>query len=152
MRQRLIVFILVNTIQYPRTLKNNIHHSNKRGASPFFHSNTNPVLAYVLIHPVDTTHVLVVTMELISLLFLNTLSFNFFPTFFRRSYVDHPAVVLTNHTSYVAFLLDVRCDVQSGYVPFFCSCLSPMIVDLRNLFLLSTPVARILLTPRWVSK
>ena len=35
---------------------------------------------------------------------------------------------------------------------FFCSGLSPMIVHLRNLFLLRTPVARMLLTPRWVSR
>ena len=30
---------------------------------------------------------------------------------FRRSYVKRPAVVLTSHTSYTAFLLDVRCAV-----------------------------------------
>ena len=29
-RQRFIAFILVNTIQHPRTLKSNIYHSNKR--------------------------------------------------------------------------------------------------------------------------
>ena len=39
-------------------------------------------------------------------------------TRFRRIYVNCPRVVLTNHTSYTAFLLDVRCVVQSGYVPF----------------------------------
>ena len=71
---------------------------------------------------------------------------------FRRSYVNRPGVVLTNHISYTAFLLHVRCAVQSGRVPFFCSCLSPMIVHLRDLFLLSTPVARMLLTPRCVSR
>ena len=37
---------------------------------------------------------------------------------FRRSYVNRPGVVLTNHTSYTAFLLNVRCAVQSGRVPF----------------------------------
>ena len=72
-------------------------------------------------------------------------------TIFRRSYVNLSVVVLTNHTSYTAFLLDVRCPVQSGHVPFFGSCFSPMIVHLRNLFLLSTSVARMLLTPRWAS-
>ena len=55
-------------------------------------------------------------MELIWLLFLNTLSFKFVPTprkslrftRFRRSYVNHPAVVLTNcYQNYTAFLLDV---------------------------------------------
>ena len=38
---------------------------------------------------------------------------------FRRSYVKRPAVVLTSPTCYTAFLLDVRCAVQSGHVPFF---------------------------------
>ena len=79
-RERLIAFILVNTIQYPRTLKNNIYHSNKRGPPPFFHLDTNPVLGHVLIESVNKTHVLVVTVELICLLFLNILSFNFVPT------------------------------------------------------------------------
>ena len=98
-------------------------------------------------------------MELTWLLFLNILSFNFVPTpnkflrlrRFRKSYVNCPDVALTNHTSYTAVLLDVRCAVQCGDALFFCSCLSPMLVHLRNLFLLSTPVARMLLTPRWVS-
>ena len=94
------------------------------------------------------------------MLFLNIRSLNFFLTSnkslrltrFRRSYVNRPAVVLTNHTSCAAFLLDARCAVQSGHVAFFCSYLSPMVVHLRNLFLLSTPVTRMLLTPRWVGK
>ena len=71
---------------------------------------------------------------------------------FKRSYVYHPAVVQTNHTSYTPFLLDVRCTVERGHVSFFCSCLSPVVVHLRNLFLLRTSVVRILLTPRWVSR
>ena len=68
----------------------------------------------------------------------------------RRSYGHRSAVVLSNHTSYTELLLYLRCAVQSGHIPFFCSCLSLMIVHLRNLFLLSTPFARILLTPRCV--
>ena len=100
-----------------------------------------------------------VTTELIWLLFLNILFFNFVPTpykslrftRFRRSYVNHTAIVLTNHCqSYTAFLLDVRCSKLAR--SFFCSCLFPMIVHLRNLFLLSTRIARMLLTPRWVSR
>ena len=105
------------------------------------------------------THVLFVTVELIWLLFLNILSFNFVPTpskclrlkRFRKSYVNRPDVVLTNHTSYTAFLLDVRCAVQCGHVPFSCSCWSPLLGHLCNLFLLSTPVAQ-MLTPRWISR
>ena len=38
---------------------------------------------------------------------------------FRISYVKHPVVVLTSPTSYTSFLLDVRCAIQSGHVPFF---------------------------------
>ena len=76
-RHRLIVFILVNTIQYPRTLKNNIYHSNKRVPPSFFHSYTNLVFGHVMIHPFDKTHVLVVRVELIWLLLLNILFFNF---------------------------------------------------------------------------
>ena len=70
---------------------------------------------------------------------------------FTRSYENYIAVVLTNHCqNYTAFLLNVRCSKWPS--SFFCSCLSPMIVHLRNLFLLSTRVARMLLTPRWVSR
>ena len=87
------------------------------GPPPFFHSETNPALGHVLAYSVDKTHVLVVTVELIWLLFLNMLSFNFAPTpnkslrftRFRRSYVNRPAVVLTNRCqNYTAFLLDLR--------------------------------------------
>ena len=104
------------TIQYPHTLKSNIYHWGNEGPPLFFHPDTNPVIANALVHPVDKTHVLVVIMELIWLLFLNTLSFNFVPTprkslrftRFRRSYVNHPVVVLTNYCqSYTAFLLGV---------------------------------------------
>ena len=123
-------------------------------------SCTWPVLA----HSVNKTHILVVTGELIWLLFLNILSFNFAPqpnkpfrlTRFERSYVNRPAIVLTNHCqSYTSFLLDVRCSKWSSFFLFFsfffffffffffCSCLSPFIVRLRKLFLLGTTVARI---------
>ena len=79
-RQRLIASILVNTIQYPRTLKNNTYHSNKRVPTSLFYSDTNSVFGHVLIHSFDKTHILIVTVELIWLLLLNILSFNFIPT------------------------------------------------------------------------
>ena len=97
-------------------------------------------------------------MELIWLLLL-IFFFNFVPTSnkslkftrFRRSYVNRTAVVLTNHCqSFTAFLLDVGC--SKWPLSFFCRCLSPVMVHLRNLILLSTRVARMLLTPRWVSR
>ena len=89
-----------------------------RDHNHFFHPETNPVIGHALVHSVDKTHVMVVSMKLIWLLFLNIFSFNFVPTprkslrftRFRRSYVNHPVVVLTNHCqSYTAFLLDMRC-------------------------------------------
>ena len=64
------------------------------------------------------SHVLVQSIVLIWLLFLNIFFFNFVSTpnkslrftRFRRSYVNRTTVVLTNHCeSYTAFLLDVRC-------------------------------------------
>ena len=72
--------LYLNIIQYPRTLKNNIYHSNKRVAPPLFHSVTNPVFGHLLIHSFDKTHLLVVTVELNWLLLLNILSFDFVRT------------------------------------------------------------------------
>ena len=152
-RQRLITLIFVNTIQYLRTLKINIYHLNKQGPPTFFHPDTNPVIGHGLVHSVDKSHVLVVTVELIWLLLLNMLSFNFVPTprkslkfkKFRRSYVNRPVVVLTNHCqSYTVFWLDVRCSKWPS--SYFCSCLFRMIMQLRfwaRLF-------QMLLTPSWV--
>ena len=139
-RQRLIAFIFVNTIQYPRTLKNNIGHSNKWGPPLFLHLNTNPVIGHAVVHSVDKTHFLDVTLDLIWLLLLNILSFNVVATprkslrftRFIRSYVNHPAVVLTNHCQRCTdFLLDVRCSKLPCSI-FFASCLFPMIVHLRR--------------------
>ena len=104
-------------------------------------------------------HVLGVTVELIWLLFLNILSFNFLQTpnkslrfrKFRRSNVHCSPVVQTNHCQVaLLILLDVLCPRCSH--SFFCGFLPPTIVHLCNLFLLSTPVAQMLLTPRWVSR
>ena len=83
-------------------------HSNKRVPPPLFHSDTNPVFGHVLIHYFDKTHVLAVTVEFIWLLLLNIVSFNFsnaeqisdWLARFRRSYLEHPAISLTSHTSY----------------------------------------------------
>ena len=145
-RQRLIAFILVNRIQYPRTLNNNIHHSNRREPPLYFHSNIN-----------IWTRILVATVGLISSSFLNILFFNFSDkslrfTRSRRSYVNRTAFFLTNHCNSCNFFVKVTLvlmyTVQSGHFSFFCSCLFPMIVHLRNLFLLSTRVAQMLLSPR----
>ena len=113
-----------------------------------------PILGHALVHSVDKINALVLTVELVWLLFLNMFFFfNFVPTpnkslrftRFRRSYENCTAVVLTNHCqNYTTFLINVRCSKWPRF--FFCSYLSPMIVHLRNPFLLSTFVARMLLT------
>ena len=148
-RQRFIAYIFVNTIQYPHKLKSNIYHSNKWWPPPFLHLDTSPVNGHALVHSVDKTHVLDVTVDLIWLLFLNILSFNFVATprkflrfvRFRRSYVNHP----TNHLqSYTAFLLDVCCSKLS------CSIFLQLLVPNDSAFaLLSTLVAGMLWAPRW---
>ena len=139
------------TLQYPCTLKNNIYHSNKHGPPPFFHLDTNPVIGHALAHYVDKTHVLVVTVDFIWLLFLNILSFNFVATprkFLRftrviRSYLNRPAVVLTSHyQSFTAFLLDVRFSKLSY------SILQLFFPSDSVFALLSTPVAQMLRTSR----
>ena len=127
-KQRLITFILVNIIQYPRTLKNNIYHSSKRVPPLFFHSDTNPVFGLVRSHSFRQNPCsgcnsgidLVVAFEYTFFqLCHNAEQISVRLAGFRRSYVKRPAVVLTSNTSYIAFLLGVRCAVQSGHVPFF---------------------------------
>ena len=147
-KQRFIAFIFVNTIQYPQTLKNNIYHSNKWGPPLFLYLDKYAVIGHVLVHSVDKTHVLDVTVDLVWLLLLNIFSFNFVatPRKFRqvnkihRSYVNRSAVVLTDHCqSYTAFLLDVRC----SKLP--CSIFLRLYVPNDSAFeLLSTSLARML--------
>ena len=49
-------------------------------SAPIFYSHISFVFGYVLIHSFDKIDVLVITVELIWLLLLNILSFNFVPT------------------------------------------------------------------------
>ena len=89
-----------------------------------------PILGHVLIHSIDKINVLIVTVKLISLLFLNILFFNFVTTpnkslrFTRSStiYVNRTAAVLTNHCQSYIFLSKLlfllMCAVQSGHIPF----------------------------------
>ena len=151
--------------QQPLVLKNNIDHLSKQGPPTFFHLDTNPVLSDVLVHSVEKTHVLVVTGELIWLLFLNILFFNYVQMLskshrfrkFRRNYVHLSVFVQPNHREmWIAFfLLDRHCWKRPYFL--FCCCLSVTIVHLHNLFLLSIvllsiPVAQVLLAPRWKSR
>ena len=95
---------------------------NKRGPSPFLHSDTNPVLGHILVHSVSKSHFLVVTVESIWFLFFNILCFNFVSTpnkslrftRLRRNYVNHTALILNK----VTLLFCLMCAVQSGKVPF----------------------------------
>ena len=114
-------------------MKNNGCHSNKREPLPFV--IYIPIHGHVLVHYVDKTHVMVVTVELICLLVLNIFSFNFVstpnksPSFarFRRSYVSHPAIGLTNHSYTVFFFFFCFLFAfLNGPFSFFCSCLSIM--------------------------
>ena len=143
--QRFIAFIFVNTIQYSCALKNNIYHSNKWEPPLFLRLDPNPVIGHAMVHSIDKSHVLDVAVDLIWLLFLNIFFFSFIVTpkkslrFTRliRSYVNHPAFVLTNHCqSYNTFLLDVRC----SKLP--CSIFLQLFLPKDNVFaLLSTPAA-----------
>ena len=137
-----------NTHAFWRTTSN-IELLNKRGSPPYFHSDNNLVLGNALVHPFEKNPVQVVTVELIWLLFLKILSFNFLQTLskslrfgkFRRSNVHHFVVVQTNYFQVtLLFLLDVCFPKRLRSL--FCGFLSPTIVHLRNLFLLSTPVAK----------
>ena len=68
---------LCQYIPHPRVLKNNIDYSTKQGTPPFFHTDGNLALGHVLVYSIDKTHVLVITLLSIWLLFLNILPFNF---------------------------------------------------------------------------
>ena len=101
-------------------------------------------------------HALVVTVELIWLLFLCTLSFKFAPaprkslrfTRFRRSYVNHPALVLTNYCqSYTAFF--AWCALFNVATFLFVQLFVP---NDRAFAFLSTPVARMLVTLGWICR
>ena len=71
---------------------------------------------------------------------------------FRRSYINRPAVVLTTAQATLLFCLICAVLFKVATFLFFCNCLSPTIVYLRNRFLLNTAVAGILLTSRWVRR
>ena len=126
-RQKLIAFIFLNTIQYPRTLKNNIYHSKNKWVPPPFFSFGYQSCVWLCSDPFFWQNPCSGSkIEIGLIVVLEYTSFNFVPTpnkfllaRFGRSYVKRPAVILTSHTSYTAFLLDVCCAVQSGHIPYF---------------------------------
>ena len=140
--QRLIAFIFVNKIQYPRILKNNIYHSSKEDNHhfliPMYQSCTwprsGPFCWQNQCSGCNCEIDLVVVVEFAFFqLCSDTEKISRF-TRFRKSYVKHPAVVSTNHCQiYTTFLFDVHCSKRPCY--FFSSRLSPMTVPLHNLFL-----------------
>ena len=94
---------------------------------------------------------LVVALDILYFTFAPRVNKSFRFTTFKRSYVNHPTLVLTNYCQIcAAFLLHVRCSKWPR--SFFCSCLAPMIANLCNLWFLSAPVARVLFTQRRVSR
>ena len=93
------------------------------------------ILGHLLVHSVDKTYVLILTVEWIWLLLLNILSFNFF---LRLT----AAILSKQWQSYTAFLLEVARIL-------FLQLFLPIIV---HLFAYSISVPQILLTPRWVSR
>ena len=68
--------MFINMI-HPRILENNIDYWSNRESPLFFHSDANPILSHALVYFVDKTHVVIVTMDLIWLLFSNIVFFNF---------------------------------------------------------------------------
>ena len=146
-RQRLITFIFVNTIQYSRTLTINIYHSNKWGPPLFLHLDTSFVIGHALVHSVDKTHVLVVTVDLIWLLFLNILSFFQLCCSTEKISQVHkihkklckPPCYCSNKPLPFCLMCAVprRCSA-----PFFCSCLFLMILHLRCSKVVNSKVGR----------
>ena len=134
-----------------RFLKKLIDHSSKRRPPLFFHLDNNTAFAHVLVHSVDKTHVLVVTVELIWLLFFNIISFSKFQNI-QKNLCKLSCSCSNQSPSKLSCFFDLVCTVQSSHLPLFCSCLSPSIVHLLNLLLLSTPIAGMLFTPRWVRR
>ena len=125
----------------------------------WYQPDTSPVLGHFLVHSINKAHALVITVELIWLLFLNTISLNFFQTNLLGSenlkiaiYIARLLLQPTNVNVALLFLLDVPCSDWSH--SFFCSCLSPIMCSghLRNQFLLSTPVAPMWSSQRWVRR
>ena len=115
-------------MQYPRALKNNNYHSNKRVPWPFFSfryqscvwPRSDPFFWQNPCSGCNSGIDLVVALEYTFFqLCSNVEQISVRLARFRRSYIKRPAVVLTSHTSYTVFLLDVRCAVQSGHVSFF---------------------------------
>ena len=74
-------------------------------------------------------------------------------TRFRRSYVNHTAIVLMNHCqSCTTFLFDVRCSKLPLLFFSLFETVFFFMMHLLNPFLLSKLVARMLLTPAWVDR
>ena len=120
------------------------------------YSDTNLVLGKILVHSVEKTHGLVVTVELIWLLFYNIFSFNFVQTpnkslrftRFSRSYI-HSLLSFQATALKVVLLVFSWCVLFKMTTSlFFGGCLPPTKAYLRNLSLFSTPVAWMFLTPK----
>ena len=126
-RQTLSALIFVNTAQYPRTLRNNIHHSKKQGPQSFFHTDTNPVTTHTLVHSVDKTH--------------GFCSFNFVPAPGKSHRFTR---ALTKLHCFFGWCVLFKVATVLFLQLFF--------LNDSAFALLSTPVVRMLLTPSWVGR
>ena len=125
---KLITFILVNTIKYPHALSEQHLPFKQTGTTTIFSfryqscvwPRSDPFFWQNPCSGCNSGIDLVVALEYTFFqLCSNVEQISVRLARFRRSYVKRPAVVLTSPTCYTAFLLDVRCAVQSGHVPFF---------------------------------
>ena len=149
---RIIAFILVNTI--PTHPEEQHLLFKQTSTTTTFSFDTNPVFGHVLIHVFcsgcNSGIDLVVALESTFFqLYSNAEQISVRLPRFRRNYVKRPVVVLTNNTVTKRLMCAALFKVATLV---FWSWLSPMIVYLHKLFLLSRPLARMLLTPRWVSR
>ena len=143
--------------------------STKRELPPFFHSDTNtwprsdPFCWQNPCPGCNSETDLVVVLECIFFQLCSTRNRSLRFTRFRRSYVNRFAVVLTNHCQSTLFLPHVCSSKwpRSLFIYLFILLFffsgegggrgAVCLVHFRSLFLLSTRVARMLLSPRWVS-
>ena len=143
-------------MQYPRTLKNNIYRSNKRVPSPFFSfryqscvwPRSDPFFWQNPCFGCDIDWVVALKYTFFQ---LRRTNFCYVGKIQKKLCKAHCCRSNQPHKSHSVFAWPaLRCSKWPRF--FFYSCLSPIIVYLRNLFLLNKPLAQMLLTPRYVSR
>ena len=138
---------------YTHALKNNIVNG---GDHHFFHSGTNPVCG-IPDHSVNKTHNIGINLVVV-------VEYIFFQLCSNAEQISRVKKIQKKlckphccHSSQllppkVSLLFFAWCVLFKVATFLFCSCLSPVVVHMCNLFLLSSPGGRILLSQRWVSR